>query len=502
MYSIWLMYNRFITYIIPVLSIIAVILPWIRNRKRIAYTCDSSNINNGFIKFHIVNQGLSSIDADDVYDQKLYIDNIEIEKAEVQLHRHGSDDNNEIHNILPVKNNIWGKESNSIVLHFCKSLNDIKDDKAAVYIPEPFRPKDWIELKLFLKKRKKNSTKNNNSFQLKGSLRGFGARINYYNVPFIKPNNYKALNIFLTSIESLTAAIVIFIIISLAIINSFVVYKPEKEDNNTIETATAIKTNRHYRGKLSNSFESEQDWYMFSLDVPSKVEFRFKSQPQINSDGLYWDIRIRSEKDSKANPDIDPLVWRTFISGETGMFVSRPYSFFPAGNYYLGIESADYYTADTYSFILKSEPYEVDWECEPNNSMEHANNVAIDKTIYGRLTASFKDEKDWYYVEIKEKSKITLQFDTLRQHSDYEKYWDIRFMNEDQAKIVDKKDLQKPLTDEEQKNMSLIWRKLVTGDETNTTYTSADELEPGRYYVKIESSDKFSRDYYSLKLSA
>lgn len=450
-----------------------------------------------------MNSGLSSIDAKDIYGQKLSIESdrhtdITVDSCEykaVSSHR------------LPcIVKTINKSDKVEICIHKADEFPDTEDSTGqAVNILEPFKPRDRIELELKLtpKKQDENKDKKNKEvtpatknkiskeIYLNGELRGFGAKIEYFRSPFMPSIRFIPLNILLTITKSIIILAVTFAIITVIIINRYIIFKPENDlngNNNTKDTAERIDVNKHYRGSLSNSFEYEEDWFTFNLETPSRLILEFKSQPQSNSAGDYWDIRIRSYDAGNGNPSIDPVIWRRFVSGETGTMTSSAMPF-PAGQYYIEIESADFYTRDQYSFVIRSQPNESAWESEPNNSVEKANDIVFNEEKNGRLIASFESEKDWYLIRLEEPRKISLKLRTQRQHNDNANYWDIQFMNETQARLTE---------EERKKNSSYLWQKFVAGDETDTLFASENELDPGTYYIKIESGDKFSRDYYSI----
>ncbi len=493
--------NRFITYFIPLLSIILVILPWITGRKRITYRCSDITSKDGknLVTVTIINSGLSSIDAQSIYGQKLYLDCIggtTLKVVNATLKSSSSYISTHIYKTDTI--------SNKVEINFCdsKEFSQYSDNssgqstnKSVVCVLEPFKPMDYIELELELGN--KSTPKN---IRLTGDLRGFGAKIDHFRFPFIKEINSKPLNIMLPIAQSLAILAVIFIMITTFVIYRYVIFSPENDrdsNNNTLETANEIVLNKHYWGRLSNSFEYEEDWFAFMLDTPSRLSLEFKSQPQPNSTADYWDIKIRSVDAGNGNPDIDPIIWRSFVSGETGTLVSSAIPL-PAGQYYFEIESSDYYTRDLYSFILRTEPLEIEWESEPNNTMENANELSFDQEKYGRLIAPFESEKDWYVIKLDEPRKISIKLNTQRQHNDNADYWEIQLLNEAQAISASGGAANETPANEGEKIPPYIWQKFVAGDETDTTCTTENELDPGTYYIKIESSDKFSRSYYSV----
>lgn len=545
MYTLGILLNRFITYLIPLLSIALVILPWITGRKRITYRCSDFKSEDGKdrVTVTIINSGLSSIDAQSIYGQKLYLDCIgetTMKVVDATLKSSSSYLSSHIYKT--------GKESDKVEIYLCDSKefsqhsNDSSSqvtNNSVVYVLEPFKPRDYIELELeFVNKpstttdekkkeqpteiadehkkdeqesvrqspaapgdnREKQSIgiadKTKKDIRLTGDLRGFGAKIKNFNNPF----NFLPLNILLPIAQSLAILAVIFIMITAFVIYRYLVYSPENDRNgrnNTLETANEIVLNKNYWGRLSNSFEYEEDWFTFMLDTPSRLSVEFRSQPQPNSTADYWDIKIRSVDAGNGNPDIDPIIWRSFVSGETGTLVSSAIPL-PAGRYYFEIESSDYYTHDLYSFILRAEPLELEWESEPNNTMENANELSFDQEKYGRLIAPFESEKDWYVIKLDEPEKISIKLSTQRQHNDNADYWEIQLLNEEQAISASGGVVNEAAINEGEEIPPYIWQKFVAGDETDTTYTTENELGPGKYYIKIESSDKFSRSFYSV----
>lgn len=131
---------------------------------------------------------------------------------------------------------------------------------------------------------------------------------------------------------------------SLALSDECRTYFWEIESNNTFETATRISLNMEYFGFLQSEFETEQDWYAFSLDNPGRVYLIFNSENQ-NDYGAYWDVSIRS----KSDPAED--LWQEYIDGDETRTTSETLSL-SEGTYYVEIESSDYHSKDPYSIEI------------------------------------------------------------------------------------------------------------------------------------------------------
>lgn len=118
----------------------------------------------------------------------------------------------------------------------------------------------------------------------------------------------------------------------------------EIENNDTFDTANPIQINTKYTGNLKDSYDSEQDWYVFTLNSAGSVSFTLLMEKQ-NSDSSYWDASIRSFSD----PDMDII--QEYVSGNFTDYQSNTVRL-SAGTYYFEIESSNEYSEDDYSFII------------------------------------------------------------------------------------------------------------------------------------------------------
>lgn len=245
----------------------------------------------------------------------------------------------------------------------------------------------------------------------------------------------------------------------------------EVEDNNTYQTATSISLNKEYFGILESEWETEQDWYSFTLEAPGRVQLVFNSEKQ-GSEDKYWDVSIRS----KTNPDED--LWQEYIAGETTKTESLTLSL-SAGVYYVEIESSNRHSTDIYSFVVVHEENEGNWEVESNNTYKTANSIFPNKEYFGVLQSEWETEQDWYSFTLEATGNVSLVFNSQKQSSD-SSYWDISIRSKDNP-------------DQD------LWQEFVSGDTTKTESDTLS-LSAGTYYVEIESSNSHSTDTYSFKV--
>ena len=116
----------------------------------------------------------------------------------------------------------------------------------------------------------------------------------------------------------------------------------EIESNNSSQKATIISLNKEHFGSLESDYNSEQDWYRFSLEAPGRVVLIFNTENQ-SSDDAYWDVSIRSQ----SNPE--GYLWQEYIDGNATRTESLSLSL-PAGTYYFEVESSNQHSSDPYSF--------------------------------------------------------------------------------------------------------------------------------------------------------
>lgn len=242
----------------------------------------------------------------------------------------------------------------------------------------------------------------------------------------------------------------------------------EQEKNDKWSTANSIQLNCEYSGSLRMAYQSEQDWYAFTVTKPGYITLILNTEKQENND-TYWDVSIRDSD----NPDKD--LWQAYINGYEDQTNSCKIGLEP-GTYYFEIESADNWSSDIYVFTI--EYYESEyWELESNETWKSATQIKTMTEYYGSLRFPYQNEKDWFCFTLESARKVQLLLSTA-QIDDSSTYWDISIRDKDNP-------------DKE------LWRAKSSGNIT-TTQSGWLDLSAGTYYVEIESANRHSSETYTI----
>ena len=134
----------------------------------------------------------------------------------------------------------------------------------------------------------------------------------------------------------------------------------------------------------------------------------------------------------------------------------------------------------------KLELYDNDKEAEPNDQPATATPILLNKEYSGKLSDTFNNgEHDWYSFTVTQKTPVTMLFQTPTIE-DNASYWYVAIhkMDDPNANPDD----------------HLIWEDFVTGSTDNSSF-APPVLEPGSYYLLIESTKKLMIDPYSFQLT-
>lgn len=170
----------------------------------------------------------------------------------------------------------------------------------------------------------------------------------------------------------------------------------ELEPNNTFSEATSIDTNIEYFGSLAK--ENDQDFYVFTLDEPGKVQLNFKHEYFDNGDTFY---RI-SLYDDATN---EGRIYTDDISGRNSDY-TRDVQFLDAGTYYFNV-SQYYWTTIPYQFTWSYTPME-NIERERNDTYSSATFIETNKEYNGSLV--YDGDIDYYTFTLNEPSEIEISF--------------------------------------------------------------------------------------------
>ncbi len=125
----------------------------------------------------------------------------------------------------------------------------------------------------------------------------------------------------------------------------------EQENNDTVDTANVIETNKDYRGIIN--FEKELDWYTFTLDKPSDVSVVL-SHDVIDNSATFWNVRIFGDTEMK-DKYMD-LHWAGNKDKQTSETTPR----LTEGKYYVLIDKSNKWSTNEYTFSVNATPVALD----------------------------------------------------------------------------------------------------------------------------------------------
>lgn len=224
----------------------------------------------------------------------------------------------------------------------------------------------------------------------------------------------------------------------------------EKEENNTIDTATAINVNDNYTGNLQT--DNDIDYFKFSVNEKGKINFSFEHEKIDNRD-RFWEVYLLD--------GISDNTILTLYSRGTEASLQSDYARIPPGDYYLKIKSY-YYSNRDYNFSVNYESESEQYESEWNNGFSSANNIVLGSKCFGNMQTD--KDIDYYRFTVSEQRNITVWFEHNIVDST-DRYWEIYVVN--------------GVNDENVLQMN------VRGNESTISAT-AENVQPGTYYLKIK----------------
>ncbi len=175
----------------------------------------------------------------------------------------------------------------------------------------------------------------------------------------------------------------------------------ETENNDTIQTATAIEVNEIVQGRIDNSKnpydELDNDYYKFTLQEDGYIRIKFEHDYFDGSESFSFSVWLKDENDTALGgylaSDADDL---SITTGGIGL---------AAGTYYIEV----YLLFDTdfdYNFTIEYTPSDF-WETYNNDNLKYADKIEVNQTHYG---ACGKDDDDYFKFEIPTDGFISVTF--------------------------------------------------------------------------------------------
>ena len=240
----------------------------------------------------------------------------------------------------------------------------------------------------------------------------------------------------------------------------------------TYTEAQEIETGTKITGSVESGSNNQQNIYTFTIPADGSVKLVFTNPRQTN-DSAYWIVFLSNDQ----YEEID----RTEIYGNKAKTVSKEIGL-AAGQYYVTVQSADYWSARStsdYTFYVKYTKSD-NWEKEFNEDFTSATRISPNQAVCGSIRMGSNEEKDYYSFKLKKSGYITVSLSHPKQ-STSDGYWGIELYN---------------------KNYELIYSATASGNKKKDVLPQIG-LAKGTYYVVVHSADYWSAmstDKYKLKV--
>lgn len=244
----------------------------------------------------------------------------------------------------------------------------------------------------------------------------------------------------------------------------------ERELNETPETATPIAVNTQTVGSLTaRDSASDRDYYSFTMEQDGFIALNFMHEALSEShDG--WNITIVDENGRTAYREVSDWNRATLQS---------PYIGLPAGRYYIRIDSDNlYHSSIVYRLVLLS-IQDGAWESEPNNTMAQADELGWDQAINGTLIETGVEyDQDYFALMAETAGTVRVAFSHIREEEAGKQGWLISLLDESGNVITTQ-----------------------TSDWNEEEITLTAQIEPGVYYILVETGLYFNSSRYLLTAS-
>ena len=241
----------------------------------------------------------------------------------------------------------------------------------------------------------------------------------------------------------------------------------EAELNETPETATPIEMNTEKVGALTYRYNtSDRDYFSFTMQNDGFVVVDFIHEAMTESKNG-WNVSVLSE---------DGRLIYSSVSDWSQAILQTPNIGLTAGRYYIRIDSDNlYHNSMVYRLAILS-VQNSDWETEPNNTPDDADIITLGAPINGTLIETGVNyDKDWFKVTATENTKVSISFSHIKTNESDKEGWIISLVDSS-GNII----------------------KTVTSDWNEDEISFTANLQPGSYYILIETGLHFSSNRYVL----
>ncbi len=244
----------------------------------------------------------------------------------------------------------------------------------------------------------------------------------------------------------------------------------ETELNDTAETANEIQVNTEKIGSLTaRDKTSDRDYFVFDMKQDGFVVIDFiHEQLKDTQDG--WRITVTDEKGAVA--------YRT-VSDWSQPILQSPNIGLTAGKYFIKIDSDNlHHSSIVYRLILLTVE-SIGWETEPNNSIETADVITLEKSVSGTMIETGVDyDKDYFAFDIAENSTVNVTFSHVTTDEKDKEGWIVTLFDENSEKI---------------ESITSNW------DSGEMKFTA--DIPAGKYYILVETGLYFNSARYVLTVA-
>ena len=242
----------------------------------------------------------------------------------------------------------------------------------------------------------------------------------------------------------------------------------EKEMNDSVQTATPIKVNTETVGSLTERNETaDRDYYSFTMEKDGFVVIDFIHEV-LSEQKEGWHISVVAENGDVAYDSVSD--WTEAVQQSPNIGVS-------AGKYYIVIDSDNIYHSNIVYRLKLVTAYDGTWETEPNNSIESADIITLDKPVNGTLIEYGTDfDEDYYKIKLDGTGTLQIDFAHTASVAEAKNGWNISILDAN-GKVIS--------------SAAVDWN-------SDTVTLTAEIGEAGEYYVLVETGLYFNSDRYSV----
>lgn len=237
--------------------------------------------------------------------------------------------------------------------------------------------------------------------------------------------------------------------------NQFTIAADRYEENDSKDKAYPLFRNSSIQGTFHKV--NDHDWYVLHIPTAGKLDI------EVSVDTVRMDPVLVIEKPNQSTPQ---MVDDGNITNGQGEHVSMEVV---PGKYYLLLHDYEGNPVNgEYEMKLTYLAEQPDFN-EPNNTLEQATPIALEKPVYGTLPVL--SDFDWFRFEVKEKGAVRLSLSDIPRDTRMRIAW-----YDDQRKTIE-------------------YRQLGSNE---TAWQVIHNVEPGTYYLRLDALEKLRFQRYQL----